>query len=125
VWNLPGDSGVQKEVCPTSYQLKTTSIKGETWKNEQTGPFPNYSILTMERFTTGRRLRAAVTYGSTLISPLMYSYVAAKGGDGTAYDPPSVTADNPTANDYRLNSKYFGSHKQAGILYAWAQGNGW
>ena len=94
-------------------------------------PYNGYPNLTMSRNTNPKRHLFVGywhgTFGTGFAPTLGYSLNNSKYWYGISYDPPSVTADSiPTAGDFRLNSKYFGTHLSGGgVLYAWEQGQGW
>jgi hypothetical protein len=128
VWNLPGDSGVQKEVCPTTYTLTNTGTnRGETWIYNR-GTYPYFNSLRLRRnMNPSRFVGVNYAYNLYMLIYLGTSNNAYYFWSPTNQNPPSATADsNPTAGDYRLNSKYFGSAiSWNGVTFSWAQGQGW
>lgn len=143
-WNLPGDSGQQKTVCPTTY-LKSTSTytspvgtaAQHVWKFTGTAtpvsgglklqraaratPSPNYTNRVQGVSispTSGFYSRQAWFSGTT-----GFTYI----NNANTPKPSVVNVVKPSSlsGGYDLNDAFFGSATISGITYSWAKGNGW
>lgn len=131
VWNLPGDSGVQKSVCPA------TDIKLQFY----TTFFPNSANATDRWTITNLSLNR-----NWFQTPLYYAGInrlTVQGEKDSRYYtidlllPTSKTATPfstinkvlgvafPNYTAYALTDEFFGNHTIAGITYAWEKGGGW
>ena len=140
-WNLPGDSGLEKTVCPTTYFL----IKGTAF----TGTY--YYARHRWRFGTGNELDLYIRYqvglfGSNWYRLTNFNWLTVKNSkdvrsfSGVAPSrpvPPTFTFTGysninnilgvgpPYYDTYTLTNEFFGSHTISGITYSWAKGAGW
>jgi len=135
LWNLPGDSGVQKSVCP--------NIDGKSKHYPTTGA---YSYVANNRWTkTGLSMqRKYYTHGYYSFGDAGNALTVAGDKDWrytTHVFPPfgSWSTDvivfstigkitglaMPTFGDYAFQDAFFGNHTIAGITYTWAKGAGW
>jgi hypothetical protein len=115
-WNLPGDSGVQKSVCPTFYQLYTTgSSPQEYWQ------VSGLSLIRGLIFGPGRQYIKWNSYphANATDAHSFYGF--------TQYDLGVMTSGMPlpTASDYKIPNGFFGNYTTGGITFAWARGLGW
>lgn len=139
-WVLPGDSGVEKIICPTSYAHYTqyTSIYSQqalhSWKYVQT-----LSLLDLT-------LRRDFNVGSPLLLD-KYNRISLDGSNWgikrvTQFSPGSPTSyfnttvvpttfafplgdAMPTLANYDITDNFFFSHTIGGVTYSWARGLGW
>ena len=148
-WNLPADSGVWKEVCPSTYVKKQSTYNSfnfdywtalHSWRNQAGGADlimkRDYGIL----HSTG----GGPYYGAAGRNVIFLR----AGGDADLYyfqgyyptrpwTPNTTSAvstalgiltvgDRATFNDYTLTTKFTaGSHTVSGITYTWAKGTNW
>lgn len=133
LWVLPGDSGVEKCVCPTTYLKNKNSITGSSpskfgahkWLYFSGGIdllvsryYRNYSNETGSGTTSNNQARVLGTSdrkrwrtGVTSISTFPIGLIS---GVGT-----------PTYSDYDITDDFFGEHTISGITYKWEKGNDW
>lgn len=150
-WVLPGDSGVQKTVCPTAYskQKSTTNavpgakyafIAEHYWRNlsDTVGLdlLRNYHV----QYFYYKWQSVGINRNALIVGPdrdsrtwgVKFSSRPATGGfyptANTLYsDINQILTVTPPyyAGNYNLTGAFFGSHVIGGITYAWAKGNGW
>lgn len=138
VWNLPGDSGSQKSVCPKYYRKgagtghfpPTVSTYSESWQaygNSLTGlsiarfwKQQSASYLVYKRFhqrlfgaTANQDGRSYVNFGTGTTTLTWCNLNVLCGPQGTS------------KSNYRILNGQFGSATIGGITYAWARGQGW
>ena len=136
VWNLPGDSGIQYEVCPSSYlkgyyrSTVGTEIHinaRQVWKKAgpwdvlsltRTYDYTKYTVPATTRFLGNNRLAVkdstdwrAFTGGGTFTFATELNKITAVIG--------------PTMANYLVTNEFFGSTVIGGITYAWEKGEDW
>ena len=122
-WNLPADSGVTKEVCPTNHTIQPGE---ERWNYNTTS-----LQLTMALGSLGDR--AVINLGSYIdyISNVRRrsTYATASTWTQSIYTPstfrPLSALPFPTVSNYRLTDDFFTSYTQGGITYSWQRGTNW
>ena len=141
-WDLPADNGVQKCVCPTTYNLileSQAATNGDIIKHE------------WEHFVAGsnrlhlRRQGGVYTFTTAIFNPLdsirfndggssevdyIQNNSAQQGKVGvivTGTSPTYVGQVSPITGDANLHlpDEYFGSHTASSVTYTWAKGNDW
>ena len=151
-WVLPGDSGVEKSVCPTTHTI------GRGFRNAGVGSYPNYyanhgwrfgDSLVLERsynvLNFGTWYRAQTNYeanknfirvdpsAAVIDQQNNFNY-----SGGALPIPPTFfsTPDNslgvlgpsyaaPYYANYVIPDGFFASYTTGGITYTWARGAGW
>jgi len=123
-WTLPGDSGVTKQVCPTSYSKGGLAEEWEYNGNElklingMIGAYPS-------------NVRAGVYMDDGVNNAFSYRYgYTGYGWLGILWSPsafqPLYDIDLPsTAGNYAITDDHFTSITLAGITYAWERGTNW
>lgn len=151
-WVLPGDSGVQKTVCPTTYTKTKSTITNtsfgdyiQTAQHRWYGPGGDLKMFRSFAYSKISYPVGAPTFTSCLghvavnilnLSPPGNSEVDGKLWNGNCNSfTSSLTSRSdlnlilgvgaPIPANYSLTGAFFGSHVVAGITYAWAKGNGW
>jgi hypothetical protein len=119
-WNLPGDSGVQKSVCPTAYTLQTTGTPYERWyyntSQNSLGLYRKNSYAAYFRHQVKFRPGSGGAYAFDFRS---------KSSNSLNLNVLTTGSPTPTASDYRIADTFFGSYTASSITYAWARGLGW
>jgi len=129
-WNLPGDSGVEKTVCPTFYAQYTYSTTifhtvnaRHQWNNAglqlQRIYHKNYpafsnsgsNVLVMQGLND-----TVFWYGSNMTG----NFVIANSLGLITISPPGATL-----GAYLITNDFFGSHVISGVTYSWSRGQGW
>lgn len=145
VWNLPGDSGVTHEICPTGYDLTGSTEYFENWAFADGSVYTVTNLFRMLRqwnpYNNNNQINRIIlrTSGMTPSSFLRdqqrrYTSYFFSTNTYTTYKSDigvfSTPADFPTTNDYRIitdttnNSCFFGSYTNgSGITYEWEPAN--
>jgi len=133
-WNLPQDSGLQQEVCPTSYDIV------------QTGSVPTYSarntwikwVSNNDHLQIGRRRGNSGFSSKYAFIQIMDGFAGGSvnyrdyfldfsGSPTSVFNLGLITpADaGQSISDYRITDNYFGSHTVNDITYTWERGTNW
>jgi len=128
-WNLPGDSGVQKSVCPTDYKPAGVTTTYESVDLYSHHWYYNSSL---------KLLRRVGIYNGTLTFNGKNSLVINSVNDyfGFFYNTLNSSSVNlgvftsgkpasPTYSDDAINSDFFQSYTTGGVTYTWQKGAGW
>lgn len=122
-WTLPGDSGLQKSLCPTNYG-KGTYAGGfrHYWKKAIT-----YTGLYLGRFVHSGSWRHSIRIQDTAFRG--QNFRTSTAGTTSLYSYYlsllSTASPSPTISNYDIPNNFFGSTTISGITYAWARGQGW
>jgi len=130
-WNLPTDSGVTKEVCPTSYlnvrrmpSIYHTGIN--SWKYSYNGTF-RLARAAIEYYMGTLMTHLNIIDGffdSRVSSHVEYPYAQT----GTTHTSRAGLISNvpfPTVQDYQITDEFFGSYTISNITYSWQRGTNW
>jgi len=121
-WNLPGDSGVQKSVCPTDYtkSVPTPSSVSHRWVYSKSGS----TGLSLRRKFTGVGFN-----GIDLYPVASYAHFETAFSGTYYYANPTTWYPGlgpiPTTNDFYLGNAFFTSITVSGVTYTWQKGAGW
>ena len=122
---MPADSGVTKRVCPDSYTLNivngTTVQRKHSWRKGSPTQsfFLNRSYASMGGFPL--QINNIVLNDVGTVQDL-------HNQSSFAFSTIGVLTSNsalPTANDYLIPDRFFGSYTSGGKTYAWARGACW
>lgn len=138
-WNLPGDSGDTKTVCPT-YYVKQTTTGATTLKARHEWSYAGTKVsLGMVRrysrfFMTGVAYNTVAFYasdtGTTRQDKYLWYFIGGTwNGPYTSLSQVTgvspLLSGRPSFSSYDFGSNFFGSETVAGITYTWAKGQGW
>jgi len=122
-WNLPGDNGLAKCVCPAAYELKTDpSYKRHRW----TGAGGSAQALILNRYFLvpypWKQASLRVIYSQDQVRWLFNTSKSTGSSDLGMILGASI---EPTTNDYQITDEFFGSHTIGAVTYTWAKGADW
>lgn len=141
-WNLPGDSGQQKSICPTSYSKQNFGTFPQVFQHTWRHVVSAQDGLQLRREVN--RISATIVSASNLVAwgdqgqgalpnPTTafrdYQYRLGSAGPPTLTDfdlgvmPTTAALATPSA--YTILDSQFGSYVNGGITYTWAKGQGW
>jgi hypothetical protein len=152
-WNLPGDSGVDKIICPTDY-VRQQNLQGtptSVWQATHTWRYDTVNGLEIRLdymcFDTGgtpgfdrpsfRFSPAGANVKSVLLKNLNDFAGGLFSGSGSSrpvlpvflVSSPDIagviTAMGQTFNDYDISDDMFSTYILSGITYSWRRGGGW
>lgn len=129
-WNLPGDSGLTQEVCPSQYidDILTSGAydKGyHRWLKNTGG-----GSLRLQRavFDGVQRQNVIFLQGSPHTGDNthnLWNYTGSKIVDNRGVCSLISTVASPTLGNYQLTNEFFGTCTQGGITYTWSKGTNW
>jgi hypothetical protein len=145
-WNLPGDSGLVQEVCPTFYRKghvlygpanPSTGYKREIWQyGGYTGELSlrrAHGVQTSGFYVSWRHrlfLKGGNRdffhwrgYGSVRFPTPSPSYTDLYTDMGII--TPNSPARGTWYDTHYITDNYFGSHTTGGITYTWSKGTNW
>lgn len=142
-WVLPGDSGVQKTVCPTTfwkqqeYQIDKDVRVQHIWKKAgQLSMSRQYNLS----YSSGSGWWASkdtcfnkVKFKGSVTDSVLWSWYSSNfplvGGPLTEYQYIylSLISNEATVtyNNYLITNAFFGSYVDGTTTYTWERGNGW
>jgi hypothetical protein len=149
-WNLPTDSGVSKQVCPTTYRKEKGSgtAGGQvTWHGSQIWTHaPGNDLFLRRGYAVYRNYLDTLWIALVTPEHLWGNELFVKGiGDarwaaGQAANRPVplawtnimysylnmiMTVPIAAYNTYQLTNEFFGSYVLGGITYTWSKGTNW
>lgn len=140
-WNLPADSGLPQEVCPTQYYNEQWSGStyfqgGNGWNLTASlgqaalrikrvyGNFPSvvYQLnqINVRDINNGGINTYDRNFFATYPGPVTTHYTQNAFGLVNSV-PPAL----PTFSEYQITDEFFGSYTIGGITYSWSKGTNW
>lgn len=154
-WNLPGDSGVQKEVCPTFYVInhyynifvqagEGTYVADEIWRQAglelSRGVLANwttsFNIINGDNQRNELQLSPSGTLGFnkrdiSLVDVRLGTWptpnIASVSPNLATFSLGLISGEALPRYDgvYRLVGTFFNSYTLSGVTYIWEKGDGW
>lgn len=139
-WNLPGDSGLQKEVCPSLYQFVSTGgLYISNWEKRITAKdglrlsAQFYSAFGTQEFRKvfwADQGAGGLSFGPYTGSPPTFTVDIFSNTGGFTFSTfglglLSAPVQRPTKYNFAINNAQFGSYTYNSITYTWARGTNW